>query len=277
MVGPDLLERGLCRVEYTQLRTRDASFKWATILATVATRALRLTHLARETPDAPATSEFSTYELQAILGDRDPIRRGGYKVYTTLDMKAQKLGERLITGGAVLPNLPLVQFYKQLNELHLRGNAGWINRLRGSSLHNGALVAEDYRTGDILAYVGSAGYYRKGSPRMAPQVDHIGGSWRQPGSAWKPILYASGIDTGKLTAGTYLLDQQETFSPGWTPRNADGTYRGLVTVRQAIQQSLNIPAIRALQRTGITTVRRYAQRAGFVRRVLQATPVDDQK
>jgi hypothetical protein len=65
-------KRGLCRVEDTQLRTRDAIFKWATILATVATRALRLTHLARQTPEAPATSEFSTYELQAILAQRQP-------------------------------------------------------------------------------------------------------------------------------------------------------------------------------------------------------------
>ena len=125
------------------------------------------------------------------------------------------------------------------------------------------MVVEDYRTGDILAYVGSAGYYRKKTPQFAPQVDHIGGSWRQPGSAWKPILYATGIDTGRLTASSLLLDQQETFSPGWTPRNADGTYRGLVSVRQAIQQSLNIPAIRALQRTGVSTVRKYAVKAGF--------------
>ena len=161
------------------------------------------------------------------------------------------------------PTCPSSQYYKQLNKLKLRGNAGWISRLRGANLHNGAMVAEDYRTGDILAYVGSAGYYRKETPRFAPKVDHIGGSWRQPGSAWKPILYATGIDTERLTAGTYLLDQQEQFGPGWTPRNADGTYRGLVRVRDAIQQSLNIPAIRALQRVGITTVRRYAVKAGF--------------
>jgi penicillin-binding protein 1A len=219
---------------------------------------------------APQFVFASIAELQAILGDRDPIRRGGYKVITTLDMKAQRLGESLIQGGALLPNLSGAAFYKRLNQLHLRGNAYWINRLRGSNLHNGALVAEDYRTGEILAYVGSAGYYRKpaycssrDTCKFAPQVDHVGGSWRQPGSAWKPILYATGLDTGRLTAGSYLLDQQEQFGPGWTPRNADGTYRGLVRVRYALQQSLNIPAIRALQRTGPSTVRKYAVKAGF--------------
>ena len=178
-------------------------------------------------------------------------------------MRAQNIGERVIQAGAVLPNLPLPQYYQQLTELRLRRDAAWIARLRGSNLRNGALVAQDYRTGDILAYVGSAGYYRKKTPRFAPQVDHIGGSHRQPGSAWKPILYATGIDTERLTAATYLLDQQEQFGPGWTPRNADGVYRGLIRVRDAIQQSLNIPAIRALQRVGIATVRRYAVKAGF--------------
>ncbi len=202
-------------------------------------------------------------ELNQILADRDPINVGGYKVTTTIDMKAQTLGERLIQGGAVLPNLPPSLYQQQLKKLKLGGNSGWISRLRGSNLRNGALVALDYRTGDILAYVGSAGYYRRETPRMAPKVDHIGGSHRQPGSAWKPILYASGIDTERLTAATKLLDQREQFGPGWTPQNADRTYRGLISVRQAIQQSLNIPAIRALQRTGITTVRRYAVKAGF--------------
>jgi penicillin-binding protein 1A len=125
------------------------------------------------------------------------------------------------------------------------------------------MVAMDYRTGDILAYVGSAGYYRKKSPQFSPKTDHIGGAWRQPGSAWKPILYATAIDTERLTAGSYLLDQRETFGPGWTPQNADRTYKGLIRVRDALQQSLNIPAIRALQRVGSSTVRKYAVRAGF--------------
>lgn len=65
-------KRGLCRVEETQLRSRDAIFKWATILAAVATRALHLTHRAREKPDALASTEFSEDELQAIVALREP-------------------------------------------------------------------------------------------------------------------------------------------------------------------------------------------------------------
>jgi hypothetical protein len=65
-------KRGLCRVEDTQLRSREAVFKWATILAAVASRAMRLTQLARSTPDAAANTEFSAIELAALLALRDP-------------------------------------------------------------------------------------------------------------------------------------------------------------------------------------------------------------
>lgn len=63
---------GICRVEDTQLRTRDAIYKWATLLASVATRAMRLAHQARIVPDAPATSEFTTTELEALIALREP-------------------------------------------------------------------------------------------------------------------------------------------------------------------------------------------------------------
>ena len=202
-------------------------------------------------------------ELDRILGDRKPLKSGGYTVITTLDWKAQQLGEKYIEAGAYIPNLPASKYYQAIQQRKLGRDAFWIGDLRGSSLHNGALVAMDYRTGDILAYVGSAGYYRRATPAFAPKVDHVGGSWRQPGSAWKPIVYTTGIDTRRLTAGTYLLDKQEAFGPGWTPRNASGTYQGYIRVRDAIQQSLNIPAIRALQATGIVPVRRYALKAGY--------------
>jgi hypothetical protein len=65
-------KRGLCRVEDTQLRSREAVFKWATLLAAVASRAMRLTYLAREKPDLPATEEFSRFELRALIALRMP-------------------------------------------------------------------------------------------------------------------------------------------------------------------------------------------------------------
>lgn len=63
---------GLCRVEETQLRSKHAVYKWATILASVATRAMRLTHQARQTPDVPATDELTRFEIDAIIALRKP-------------------------------------------------------------------------------------------------------------------------------------------------------------------------------------------------------------
>lgn len=65
-------KRGLCRVEDTQLRSRQAIFKWSTILAAVASRAMHLTYLSREEPDRPAQAEFSKYELEALIALRQP-------------------------------------------------------------------------------------------------------------------------------------------------------------------------------------------------------------
>jgi hypothetical protein len=65
-------KRGLCRVEDTQLRSREAIFKWATLLAAVASRAMRLTHLAREQPDLSASEELSRVELRALIALRMP-------------------------------------------------------------------------------------------------------------------------------------------------------------------------------------------------------------
>jgi membrane peptidoglycan carboxypeptidase len=128
----------------------------------------------------------------------------------------------------------------------------------------------DYRTGDVLAYVGSPGYYKTSkTPRFQPQMDHAGLAKRQPGSAWKPIVYASGIDSGALTAASVLLDIATPFGgrndvgQQWVPKNANKTDSGPIAVRDALQQSLNVPAIRALHKTGVKTVRKYAVKAGY--------------
>ena len=139
-----------------------------------------------------------------------------------------------------------------MNRLDLKGvDRGWVNNLRYKDLHNGALVALDYRTGDVIAYVGSGGYERKDlkSRQFQPQFD-AASAFRQPGSAFKPIVYATAFDDGALTPGSLLLDISTDFGGGWAPKDADRLERGPVRVRQALQLSLNLPAIRALERVG---------------------------
>ncbi len=100
-------------------------------------------------------------QLDAIIGDREPIETGGYTVITTLDWNSQSQAERWLSAAAIAPNLKKSDGDALLAELEIpKSDQAWIKELRGKDLHNGSLVALDYRTGDVLAYAGSAGYYR---------------------------------------------------------------------------------------------------------------------
>ncbi|MBA2254168.1 MAG: transglycosylase domain-containing protein, partial [Chloroflexi bacterium] len=205
-------------------------------------------------------------QLDQILSDRTPAERGGYKVITTIDLKAQEIAERYITAGAILPHMAATEFRRTATEMKLRkDDQEWIARLRGKNIRNAAMVALDYRNGDVLAYVGSAGYYREdlATKKFNPKYDVAGDGFRQPGSAFKPVVYATAIEERKVTAGTMLLDVTTPFGRTWTPRDADRLERGPVRVRKALQYSLNIPAIRAMERVGPTVVAKQATRMGI--------------
>ncbi len=209
-------------------------------------------------------------QLQGILADAGPdaVETGGYTVITTLDMKAQGLAERWLTAAAIVPNVNRKKGDALLKSLKIpRSDQRWVKALRGKDLHNGALVALDYRTGDVLAYAGSAGYGQDklASRKFSPKFDAAGDGSRQPGSAFKPILYASAFNSRRLTPGSLLLDITTEFNhrESWAPRDADRLERGPVLVRKAIQFSLNIPAIRALGRTGNDQVAKTAAALGL--------------
>ncbi len=214
---------------------------------------------------APHFVWYAKAQLDALLADRAPADRGGYRVITSLDMRAQELAEKFITAGAVYTNLPPGQMIDAIEAAGLEKDRPWIEALHGLDIRNGALVAMDARTGDILAYVGSAGYYRDdlASPQLDPKFDVAGRGYRQPGSAWKPLVYAAGFDQGVLTPGSLLLDVTTEFARGWFPRNADVRERGPVLLRDALTYSLNIPVIRALDRVGVETVAALAKQMGL--------------
>jgi peptidoglycan glycosyltransferase len=215
--------------------------------------------LADQTPivfKAPHFVWFMKAQLDQLLADRAPADRGGYKIITTLDMHAQGLAERYINAGTVITNESEGERERDISEQGLEADRNWIQALSGKDLHNGSLVALDARSGDILAYVGSAGYYRDdlASPQLDPQFDVAGRGYRQPGSAWKPIVYAAGFDEETITPGTLLEDVTTEFARDWFPRDADQKERGPVLMRDALTFSLNIPTIRALDRIGVDVV-----------------------
>ncbi|MBM4420793.1 MAG: penicillin-binding protein [Chloroflexi bacterium] len=159
-------------------------------------------------------------QLAEILGGEGAVTRGGFKVTTSLDWWIQQVAER-----------------------QMKDN---IARLRGGNVHNGALVSLDTRSGEVLAYVGSVDYQSRTDPRAQGQYDVAGIGVRQPGSSFKIFNYLTALKKG-ATAATVVVDARTDFGGGYRPENADLQYHGPITMRQAIRESRNVPAVKFLQ------------------------------
>jgi penicillin-binding protein 1A len=124
----------------------------------------------------------------------------------------------------------------------------------------GAIVAIDNRTGHVLAMVGGFSFARSKFNRATQ-------AFRQLGSTFKPFLYTAAIDRG-LTPASILIDAPASFDAGagqppYTPGNYDGKFEGPVTLRRAVENSRNIPAVRVMEMLGPRQVVNYAKRFGF--------------
>ncbi|HEY0964988.1 MAG TPA: PBP1A family penicillin-binding protein [Candidatus Saccharimonadales bacterium] len=179
---------------------------------------------------APHFTEMILSELYKKYGE-EVVERSGYQVQTTLDLKLQKAANKAVDAGMV----------------HIQANGG----------SNASLVAIDPKTGGVRALVGSADYNNKkwGNVNMAT-------SKRQPGSSFKPIYYADALASGKITPTTVIKDERTDFG-GYTPQNASRSFYGNVTVRQALNWSLNIPAVKVMQKEGISRAIDAAKRLGI--------------
>jgi penicillin-binding protein 1C len=109
-----------------------------------------------------------------------------------------------------------------------------------------AIIAVDNATGEVRARVGSADYF---GTRRAGQVD-MTNALRSPGSTLKPFIYGLGFEDGLIHPET-LIDDRPTRYGNYTPENFDLTFQGTVTVRKALQLSLNVPAIAVLGKVGV--------------------------
>jgi membrane peptidoglycan carboxypeptidase len=174
----------------------------------------------------------------------DKIDTGGYRVTTTLDWKMQQTTQKWVYVAARATNLKNTRAILKANKIPA-ADYGWLLNLRGKNLHNGAAAVMDYRTGQVLAYVGSASYTDKGTKKFQPKFDVLSDGWRQPGSSIKPINYAIGIEDQTMTAATMFMDVVTDFGRGFTPKQADNLERGPVRLRSALQFSLNVPSIKA--------------------------------
>ena len=178
------------------------------------------------------------------------VDTAGYKVITSIDMNMQRTAEKWVYVAARATHAKDPQAILSSRKIP-KADRTWILGLRGHNINNAAAAVTDYRTGEVLAYVGSASYTSKGNKKFQPQFDVLADGWRQPGSAIKPIDYAIGIDDKTITASTMIMDVTTNFGGGFIPTQADKLERGPVRVREAIQFSLNIPAIKATIEQGL--------------------------
>lgn len=185
----------------------------------------------RDTMLAP---HFAMYVLEQVANDygEEKIQKQGLKIITTMDYDKQKIAEQSISNGIAK-----------------------VNKYGGQ---NAALVAVDPKTGQILAMVGSKDYFDVSIDGNVNVADSV----RQPGSSFKPFAYATAFKKPEFSPSKILFDITTDFG-NYTPHDYDGKNRGPVTIRQALSNSLNIPAVKIMGLAGIDNVLRTASDMGI--------------
>lgn len=172
----------------------------------------------------PHWVNFVRAELEELY-DAQTIYRSGFVVYTTLDPVLQDQAQQLVTNQ--------------------------VATMAENNTKNGALVAIQPSTGQILAMVGSPDF---NNAAISGQINMAISPTRQPGSSIKPITYVAAFEKG-WTPATWIWDVPTQFpdgaNPPYEPRNYDGKFHGGMTVRTALSNSFNIPAVKALEFVGI--------------------------
>ncbi|MBI5953496.1 MAG: PBP1A family penicillin-binding protein [Chloroflexi bacterium] len=170
--------------------------------------------------------------------DAQTIYRSGFVVYTTLDPVMQDTAQQLVTNQ--------------------------VAAMVDNNTKNGALVAIRPATGEILAMVGSPDF---NNDAISGQINMANSPTRQPGSSMKPFTYIAAFEKG-WTPATWIWDVPTQFpdgaNPPYEPRNYDGKFHGGLTVRTALANSFNIPAVKALEFVGIYDDPNTPQKDGFI-------------
>lgn len=178
------------------------------------------------------------------------VEQGGLKVYTTLDWNMQQIAETAVAEGAA--------------------------KNSANKASNAALVAEDPKTGQILAMVGSKNYFGKSEPAgcisgktctFEPQ-DNVAIRNRQPGSSFKPYVYLTAFTKG-YTPETLIYDVETSFTANdssqenYKPQNYDGKFHGPLQMKNTLAMSLNIPAVKTLYLAGVKNSIQVAKSLGI--------------
>jgi penicillin-binding protein 1B len=201
--------------------------------------------------DAPYFIDYLQQQLTSEFATRD-LSRQSYRVYTTLDMDLQRAADKAVND--TLTGLDQIFAKRKKNPVP-------------PGTLQAALVAMNPKTGEMVAMVGGRDY---GQSQLNRAID----ANRQPGSVFKPIVYATALsDTQaeeKITAASVFMDAPETFLYGrgqtYSPENFGKTYSNHdVTVRDALTHSLNVVTVRIAEKVGYNKIALMAEKLGLPR------------
>ena len=211
---------------------------------------------------APYFVEMVRLHLDERFGS-NAVYEGGLKVWTTLDMDLQQIAERAVDRQLtsletqLKPKATYANFSARAQAAAAMGAHG----PEPTPYLQAAFVALDPHTGYVRALVGGRDWYQSNFNRAVQ-------AQRQPGSAFKTFVYTAAIDNG-FKPTDIIVDEPISLPGGedgrpYEPRNYDRQFRGPVTLRYALQQSINIPTIKLLRRVGVAQVASYARRMGIM-------------
>lgn len=167
----------------------------------------------------------------------DTVEKGGLRVTTTLDLDLHNTAQASLSAE--------------------------IDSLTRYRVGNGAALIVKPNTGEILSMIGSKDYFNATDEGQV----NVTLSQRQPGSSIKPIMYATAFQRGDLNPGSMLIDTHTCFTaPGqqpYCPKNYDGGFKGPVTIRSSLGNSLNIPAVKGLRIIGVPEFMAQATQMGI--------------
>ena len=195
--------------------------------------------------------------IRRLKKDFPDFKTGGYKVYTTIDLKMQKAGRDAMTYGYEQAKIRLAKEIERVKEKRPKDYVDYedVNLTK----FNGALVSVDPKLGEIRAMVG--GVDHKISSFNRATMAH-----RQPGSAFKPFLYQVALDFG-FSPATKLIDIARTYNfetdqdkdsnetRKWKPKNYENNFKGLISFREALVHSRNLATINLVTDIGINTIK----------------------
>lgn len=187
---------------------------------------------------APFFNEQVRRSLVEKFGE-EAVKKGGLSIYTTIDGTMQDIALESLRVGI-----------NAQREYHKKIAAGIKNREKAAAEADkaenieGAFVCLNPFTGEIVFYCGGYDFTAKS------QNDHVSQIRRQPGSSFKPVIYVSAIQEKDITPSSIFKDEPVTFKGGYSPQNASKTYSGDITVREALRKSVNVVAVKVLDKTG---------------------------